>query len=308
MKVLQFTIPVAHDKSVIVEQVDLPYHYPYLHRHQEIQITWIQQGEGTLIAGNNMHSYTSGEIYLLGANLPHLFKSNPEYFSPDSGRSIKAFTLFFNPDGVLSALFDLPEMKTFKMFLQQHQQGFKIPESYFKQVSDFMSNIKGTSGLDMLMQFFHLLNSLIAINVKLEPLSSYGDLPTITESEGIRIGNIYNFIIQNHNKDITLEDVANAACMTPESFCRYFKKHTQHTFISFLNEIRINEACKKLTANKFESVSMVAYKCGFKSITNFNRVFKCLTGTSPREYIDNYLSNVNRLDLNNVTRLAKIAS
>jgi AraC-like DNA-binding protein len=295
MKVLNFTIPVAHDKSVIIDQVDLPYHYPYLHRHKEIQITWIQQGEGTLIAGNNMHSYKSGEIYLLGANLPHLFKSSPEYFCNNSGRSIKAVTLFFNPDGVLSALFDLPEMKNFKIFLQEHQQGFKVPESQFNQVSDFMNAVKGTSGLDQLMQFFHLLKSLIGINVKLEPLSSYGDLPSITENEGIRIGNIYNFIIQNYNKAITLEDVANAAYMTPESFCRYFKKHTQHTFISFLNEIRINEACKKLTANKFESVSTVAYKCGFKSITNFNRVFKCLIGSSPRVYIDNYLNNVNRL-------------
>jgi len=295
MKVLQFTIPVAHDKSIIIDQVNLPYHYPYLHRHKEIQITWIQQGEGTLIAGNNMHSYKSGEIYLIGANLPHLFKSNPEYFSHNSGRSIKAFTLFFNPDGVLSALFDLPEMNTFKIFLQQHQQGFKIPESHFKQVSDLMNVVKKTSGSDQLIHFFHLLKGLTDINVKVEPLSSYGDLPTITENEGIRIGNIYNFIIQNYNKPITLEDVANAAYMTPESFCRYFKKHTEHTFISFLNEIRINEACKKLTAHKFESVSTVAYKCGFKSITNFNRVFKCLIGSSPREYVDNYLNNVNRL-------------
>lgn len=83
--------------------------------------------------------------------------------------------------------------------------------------------------------------------------------------------------------------------MTPESFCRYFKKHTGHTFISFLNEIRINEACKKLTAHKFESISTVAYKCGFKSITNFNRVFKCVIGISPREYLDNYFKNVKSL-------------
>jgi hypothetical protein len=63
MKVLQFTIPVPHDKSVIAEKVSLPYHYPYLHRHKEIQITWIQKGEGTLIAGNNMHDYSSGDIF-----------------------------------------------------------------------------------------------------------------------------------------------------------------------------------------------------------------------------------------------------
>ena len=295
MKVLQFTIPVADDKSVITDQVELPHHYPYLHRHKETQITWIQQGEGTLIVGNNMHAYTSGDIFLLGANVPHLFKSSPEYFTPESGRSVKAFTLFFNPEGVLGALFNLPELKPFKIFLQQHQQGFKIPDSSFKQVSHFMQSVKATSGPDQLMQFFSLMKSLTSIDTKLDPLSSYGDLPAITENEGIRIGNIYNFIMQNYNEDITLDDVAKAAYMTPESFCRYFKKHTGHTFISFLNEIRINEACKKLTAHKFESISTVAYKCGFKSITNFNRVFKYVIGSSPREYLDNYHNNVSSL-------------
>ncbi|WP_183575086.1 AraC family transcriptional regulator [Mucilaginibacter sp. X5P1] len=295
MKVLQFTIPVAYDKSVITEQVELPYHYPYLHRHTEMQITWIQKGEGTLIVGNNMHDYAAGDIFLLGANLPHVFKSNPEYFNSDSGRSIKAFTLFFNPDGILAALFNLPELKSFRIFLQQHQQGFKIPADNFSPVSHAMNAVKGASGPEQLIQFFNLIKSLITIDTKLDPLSSYGDLPAITENEGIRIGNIYNFIMQNYSEAITLEDVAKAAYMTPESFCRYFKKHTGHTFISFLSEIRINEACKKLTAHKFESISTVAYKCGFKSITNFNRVFKCVIGTSPREYLENYHNNVNSL-------------
>jgi len=295
MKVLQFTIPVAHDKSVIIEQVDLPYHYPYLHRHTEVQITWVQRGEGTLIAGNNMHDYATGEIYLLGANQPHLFKSSPDYFAANSDKSIKAFTIFFNPEGILTGLFDLPEMKAFKIFLQKHQQGFKIPDANFNEVSQCMNSIKSTSGPQQMIQFFNLLNNLLHINTKLEPLSSYGSIPAITENEGIRIGNIYNFIMQNYSESITLEDVAKAAYMTPESFCRYFKKHTGHTFISFLNEIRINEACKKLTAHKFESISTVAYKCGFKSITNFNRVFKYVIGVSPREYLDNYFKNTKNL-------------
>ncbi len=43
-----------------------------------------------------------------------------------------------------------------------------------------------------------------------------------------------------------------------------------------------------LTANKFESISIVAYKSGFKSITNFNRVFRSVTGSSPREYTESF--------------------
>ncbi|RFZ92706.1 AraC family transcriptional regulator [Mucilaginibacter conchicola] len=292
MKVLQFTIPVLHDKSVIAEKVVLPYHYPYLHRHKEIQLTWVQQGEGTLIAGNNMHDYAPGDIFLIGANLPHVFKSNPEYFAPNANKQIEALTIFFDPQGALAPLFNLPEMKPYLMFMQQHQQGGKIPHDMVDKISKIMIALEEAAGPDQLVQFFHLLKAVTGIKTKLMPLSTYGNLPGITDNEGIRIGNIYNYIMQHYSDAITLEDVAKVAFMTPESFCRYFKKHTGHTFIAFLNEVRINEACKKLISHRFESINTVAYKCGFKSITNFNRVFRCVIGTSPRAYLDAYNNNV----------------
>jgi AraC-like DNA-binding protein len=288
MKVLQFTIPVPHDKSVIADQFSLPYFYPYLHRHKETQITWIQKGEGTLIAGNNMHHFAAGDVFLLGANLPHLFKSDPQYFEAENEDAISALSIFFNPDGVLASFFDLPEVRMHKLFIQQHQQGIKVPVADADRIITSMTGLRDSSGADQLVQFIHLLKGLSDINEQLQPLSSYGNLPGITENEGIRIGNIYNFIMQNYAESITLDDVAKAAFMTSESFCRYFKKHTGNTFVTFLNEVRINEACKMLTANKFESISIVAYKSGFKSITNFNRVFRSVTGSSPREYTESF--------------------
>lgn len=292
MKVLQFTIPMPYDKSVVVDKVCQQHHYPYLHRHKEVQLTWIQKGEGTLIAGNNMHDYSAGDVFFIGANLPHVFKSNPEYFNADNGKQIEALTVFFNPEGTLAPLFALPEMKNYTVLLQQYQQGFKFPHYLVNDISQIMSSLQRTSGQDQLVEFFNLMKCMNGIKTKLEPLSTYGSLPGITDSEGIRIGKIYNYIIQHYAESLTLEDVAKIAYMTPESFCRYFKKHTGHTFVSFLNEIRINEACKKLISQRFENINIIAYKCGFKSITNFNRVFKCIIGNSPRGYLDAYNNNM----------------
>jgi AraC-like DNA-binding protein len=292
MKVLQFTIPVAHDKSVIVQQDELPYFYPHLHRHKEAQITWVQAGEGTLIASNNMHTFRSGEIYLLGADQPHLFKSNPEYFLPDNKTLIRTLTVFFDPNGSLASLFGLPEMKVLRDFIQQTQQGFLIPVEHTDRISRIMIDIQKNSGSDQLICFLQLLSVLQGINPRPEPLSPSSISHCITESEGIRISNIYNYILQHYSEAITLDDVAREACMTPQAFCRYFKKHTGHTFVSFLNSMRVNEACKKLTENKYESISVVAYKCGFTSITNFNRVFKGVMGNSPKGYLDSYMNKV----------------
>ncbi|WP_133578095.1 AraC family transcriptional regulator [Pedobacter metabolipauper] len=294
MKVLPFTLLVPDDKSVISEQVEKPHFYPHLHRHDECQITWIQEGEGTLIAGNNMHAFQPGDIFMIGANLPHVFKSNPEYFVSDSGKLIRACSLYFNPQGVMASLFNLPEMRSSKTFLQNNKHGFKIPTAYSKQIADKLLSVHQSVGTDLLFNFLELFDNFMAIE-DAEPLCPAIYSSDISDNEGIRLSNILNFIMQNYNTPITLENVSDVAYMTPQAFCRYFKKHTGRKFISFLNEVRINEACKNLiSGKKADCISGVAYHAGFNSITNFNRVFKSVIGSSPKDYIFNYkkLNNI----------------
>ncbi|KIO78310.1 AraC family transcriptional regulator [Pedobacter lusitanus] len=298
MKVLPFTLLVPDDKSVISEQIELPHFYQYLHRHDEWQITWVEEGEGTLIAGNNMLSFRPGDVFLIGGNLPHLFKSNPEYFIGDEHKIIKACSLYFNPDGILGSLFHLPEMKTLGSFLRNNKHGFKISHLYTQDIYPRILEIHRASGTDVLLHLIMLLNQVQKMNAGIEPLCSEIYSSDISENEGIRLSNILNFIMRNYSTQIALEDISNAAYMTPQAFCRYFKKHTGHTFVSFLNGVRINDACNSLISGKDAGcISRAAYKAGFNSLTNFNRVFKSITGQSPRAYIESYntVSRVNQM-------------
>jgi len=291
VKVLQFTIPVPVNQTIIVQKESLPYFYPHLHRHHEIQLTWIQKGEGTVVAENNMHSFTSNEIYWLGANQPHVFKSDPAYFLPKSKKLSTALTIFFNPNGSLSHLFDLPELKNINKFIHQYPSGFKLPQALVAEISSQMLRLQDGSGVEQLICLLDILKKLAGYK-NLIPLAASARPRQYSEHEGLKIGGIFNYIIQHYDKAITLEDVSAQAHMTPQAFCRYFKKHTRHTFISFLNEVRINKACKKLTDGDYESISGVAYHCGFNSVTSFNRVFKTVTSLSPSEYLSNFLKNV----------------
>lgn len=291
MKVLPFTIPVPHDHSIMVQEEVLPHFYTYLHRHAEIQITWIQKGEGTLLAGNNMHVFREGEIYMIGANLPHLFKSDPAYFLPDNDMEVRAITIFFNPSGKLSALFALPELKNVLAFISQHLSGFKVPDTMYADMVKKITTIQHTGGAEQLYRFIELLNVLTTIHDP-QPLSSGSYAFSMTDPEGMRIASVYNYIMQNYASPLSLEDVAMQAHLTPTAFCRYFKKHTRHTLVNFINKVRINEACKMLVNGQAKSIATIAYSCGFNSITNFNYVFKSITGVSPRDYINGYANTV----------------
>src|SRR5581483_11833637 len=203
MKVLQFTIPVPHDKTVIVQKDELPHFYPHLHRHQEIQLTWIQQGEGTLVAENNMHSFRSGDIYWLGVNMPHVFKSDPSYFVPSNTKKVQTLNIFFNVRGPLDSFFELPEIKNLKTFLQTRQAGFKVPAHHAAEISDKMLQMQNSLGVDQLLHFIELLKLLSSFH-ELEPLSSCTQPAPYSEHEGNRIGAIYNYIMQMFDKPITL--------------------------------------------------------------------------------------------------------
>ena len=72
--------------------------------------------------------------------------------------------------------------------------------------------------------------------------------------------------------------------MTKNAFCKYFKKRTNKTYFQFLNELRIENACKLLLGNTDFSIIQIAETSGFNNISNFNRHFKTYKKMSPSEF------------------------
>lgn len=291
MKVLPFTIPVPEGQTIIVQEEIENHFYPHLHRHAEIQITWIKRGEGTLLAGNSMHPFKQGEIYVLGANLPHLFRSSPEYFDERSRMTVQELTIFFDPAGKLSALFDLAEMQAVKTFFEKWQVGFKIPIDVIGTFREQIDMVQHTRGVYRMSVFLRMLNLMMGIE-DLQPLSAANQAQPMTDPEGMRIASVLNYIMHNYSSALTLEDVAGQAHLTPNAFCRYFKKHTRVTFVAFVNKVRVHQACKLLINGDLNNIADVAYSCGFSSVNNFNLTFKKVMGKTPRDYVNDYTRRV----------------
>jgi transcriptional regulator GlxA family with amidase domain len=102
-----------------------------------------------------------------------------------------------------------------------------------------------------------------------------------------RIGKAIDYMNQNFQKQITLTEVAKLANMTDVSFSRFFKNRTGITFMDSLLEMRLGHA-SRLLIDTTQSVSEVAYNCGFNNISNFNRLFKKKKGCTPKEFRESY--------------------
>lgn len=83
---------------------------------------------------------------------------------------------------------------------------------------------------------------------------------------------------------ITLDELADAAGMTPKYFCRFFSDMTGYTPINYLNYHRIEVAAFQMAAGR-HSVTEIAYECGFNDLSYFIRVFKKYKGMTPKRYI-----------------------
>ncbi len=278
MKVLPFKIPKPKGDALVFQEDYERVFYDKLHQHEEIQISIILYGEGTLIVGDTINHYKAGEVFVIGSNIPHVFKSDP--VEEDTPKS-HMLSLFFTKSSFGEDFFELDELSTLGSFFKRSEAGFKITSSKNK-IKELFLKIQTSSKIDRFLLFFKLLKKLSKIEYT--SLSSFIYEKKYTDVEGKRMSNVFEYTIENFNKHITLDTIAIVATMSQNAFCKYFKKRTNKTYFQFLSEVRIEHACKLLEENKDLSVTEIAEKSGFNNISNFNRKFKKIKERTPKEY------------------------
>lgn len=283
MKPIHYNVPVPKDRTLFVQEDILERFYPHMHRHEEYQLIWIVDGRGQLLVEDSLHDFAKGDIFLLGSNQSHVFKNE------QIGDLVRSVSVFFNLKGRLGGMLDLPELSALLDFISKNQRGFRVPYAYLSQVRRRFEILKKSDQMDQLINFFYLFKALNGVSAQLKPLSGASFLDADpTASAPVRINKLCRYIDEHFKDNIALSEVAEQANLTPQAFCRFFKKSTGKTFVSYLNDVRVREACRMLGTGTFDCISTVAYLCGFNSITNFNRVFRNVIGESPKEYMNKY--------------------
>jgi AraC-like DNA-binding protein/quercetin dioxygenase-like cupin family protein len=276
MKVLPFTIPKPKRDALILQEDFEPAFYGLLHQHEEFQISYILNGKGKLIVGDSIHNYKKGDIFIFDENLPHVFRSDPSKIDFSHMKSV-----FFTKATFGRNFFEIEELKPLLSFFKKAENGFKVLSNK-KNTHKLFDQLFIASKLDRFILFFQLLKLLK--QSKIEPLSSFVSDRKYSDNEGRRMSAVLEFTMNHFQKEITLDTISQEAAMTKNAFCKYFKKRTNKTYVTFLNELRVEEASKLLKAEKDLSITEIAESCGFQNISNFNRKFRHIKGKTPRDF------------------------
>ena len=278
MDLLYQNLEALEDSTFKCLHIKRKHHRVPLHYHPEIEIMYNIEGIGSRVVGNSVQSYGEGDFVLVGSNTPHVWKSAPEHYEENELR-VECLVLFI-PDQL--PLFDLQELYPVKRLLEESKRGIQFPAVQVPTLGEKLRNIYHTHGIDRVMNVLGLLHYMA--NLKHTSYLSTPQLSTEHDQRDFdRLSQCIDFLLRNYDQKIKLQTLADLANMTPNSFCRYFKKRTTKSFSQYLTELRIGKAAQLLSQTG-KNIDQIAFQSGFNSLSNFNEQFKKIKGLSPPEF------------------------
>ena len=277
MEALFQKIEIDQNKLFIVKNQEVESFTNLFHFHPEYELTFIKKGHGECLIGNEITSFSPGDLFLFGHNLPHSWKSIP--LQQEKSHSV---VIQLNSDLWNGGFTDGVELKRLKGLLWMSCRGIKYCKLSNTEFEKSIDTITTTSSISGLMEIFHLLDKLSKLTNH-QLIVKQGYSPNLKKDTYNRLNSICFFVSENYQRPISLSDVASQVNMTSHAFCRFFKRIARKTFVEYLNEYRVEMACRLLSESDF-SISEIGFKCGYNSLSNFNNQFNRITKTNPTRY------------------------
>ncbi|WP_209405314.1 AraC family transcriptional regulator [Pseudozobellia sp. WGM2] len=253
------------------------------HYHPEIELVHVNGGSGKRQIGSHVSYYSNGDLILIGSNLPHCGFTD-KLTGNESETVIQMKQDFLGND-----FFKIPEMKNIQNLFEIAKGGIAFSGKTKRKLGEKLLILEYQTDFQRLLSILNILNEL-AVSKNFKILNAEGFSMETEVKDNDRINIVFNHVKSNFKEEITLDEIASLVSMTVPSFCRYFKKITNKTFVQFVNEYRLVHA-SKLLAEQPMSITEVCMESGFNNFSHFNKQFKAFTGQNPSEY-RNELKNV----------------
>ncbi|WP_173002990.1 AraC family transcriptional regulator [Chitinophaga sp. SYP-B3965] len=249
-----------------------PYHF-----HPEYELTWIVKGSGKRYAGSNMAGFSDGDLVLLGPHVPHCWKLQP------AGKNARSVVIQFTADFLGEGFFSKAEMVNIQKLFQRSSCGIQfikrtpaLVQEQIKELTEEKNNFK------QLILLLEILQQL-AVSKEYVLLDQQRLSAELSPANQARINPIFAYLVENFRKEVSLNKAAAIANMTPNAFCKYFKRITRKTFMETVIEYRINYATQQLIQSD-KTISDICFDSGFGDISHFYKMFKAKMQVSPLHY------------------------
>lgn len=266
-----------NNDSVLLRSFVLPAFDHSYHFHPELELTLIIKGKGKRYIGNHVADFKPGDLVLVGADLPHCWLSDP-----DSDGDSEAIVIQFKPDFCGEGFLQLKESEKIRHLFKLAAAGISLEGDLKESITERIVQLAGKTPFYKLHGLMNILQQ-ISDSKKIQLLDDLFLHFNKTYSETLRFQKVYGYLIENYTRNVTLEEVASVASLSPSAFCRYFKKITGKTFTGVVIDFRIKHALNLLQLTE-KSVSEIGLESGFSDLPYFTKTFKKNKKISPLEF------------------------
>ncbi len=249
------------------------------HAHEEYELHLVVETRGKVFVGDYIGDFKAGDLFMTGPNLPHNWITDQVWAETVE---IRDMLIQFSHESVEKLAEGFPEFSQVLKLLQLAQSGIYFEGFNPTFARGHMESIRDNNGAERILAFVRFL---VRLNEHAEKKSL--SITQLIHPEGgskqARIAQVVDHVTRNFFESISVAQAAEMANMTEITFSRNFQTVTGHSFVDYLNRIRIGQACGMLYASD-NQITSIAQEAGFKNLANFNRHFLKVRGMTPSEY------------------------
>ena len=267
----------SDDLFVVLDHKDAKFDYP-IHCHAEYEINLVLLSDGKHIIGTREEPFSEVDMVIIAPFVPHVWKAREE--------GNRVITVQFSGKMLDFPMLRLRQFRSIETFLKRAVPAAKFHLSEDDPLVSEVLALAQAKDFDATVAFLRLLNSMAE-----REFTILGDVDSgMRQSRSRRVARVMEYSQEHLGETIRLSDVSSLVDMSDSAFSHFFKKHTNLSYITYLNGLRISRACRELESTAM-SVSAICWDCGFNNKSNFNRLFLQAKGMTPSAY-RKYISRI----------------
>ena len=251
-----------------------------VHEHDFYEVGVVLKGNGIQHINNNETSMKKGDVFVLKGNDKHYISSH---------QGLEICYLQFDESFFMPYWYELRLMKGFQnlFILQPHQDHDPALKSIMSLNPEELDRCHEKL-LEMFDEFRHeyagYQTRIIALFSELVVyLSRMYEKITLPKTGMFRLSDAVIYMEQFYYLPISIQELASKSQLSLSAFSKLFRKVYKYPPLYFLNQIRINRACRLLHSTEL-SITEIAEKTGFDDLNYFSRKFRQIKGLTPKEF------------------------
>lgn len=252
-----------------------------LHMHSFTELVIITKGEGIHFFSDIEYPIATGDVFVIHGKNAHGYRNT---------NKLQLINIIFDANRLGLQISDLPKLPGYHALFSlepTYRKNKKVEIPFRLNVRDLSTVLKIVDDIKQELKNkatgFECMAKSLFLQVACFLSRKYEISEVHDVKKCLRLGNVFSFLEENFQKEISIASLCEMACMSESSLLRAFKQSLGVSPKQYIMQLSIRNACELIRTTDF-NITEISFRCGFTDSNYFSRCFKNITGISPTKF------------------------